>query len=405
MKLSVVLKYLYFLVMLASTASADIYREVLQKNIIEWGYLTHDQVNPEFDENLSSIGELLFKNEQLSFNSEISCRSCHLDKFSSTDGLPNAIGVGGSGEGSKRIKSGGLVVPRNVLPLWGRGIANFNPFFWDGKVEEINGEVISQFIDKPPSDNPLIVAAHLPLVEIREMVLDDNRISENFKKEDVQTAYQLFDLIIKKINGTDQSKKLAEHYNILETKLTGIHIASAIAEHIKKHFAVRETKFSQVFKKNNEFTKPELRGGILFYGKGRCIVCHNGPLFSDMKFHNIGFPQLGFGKNGFGVDYGRFNVTNRPDDIYKFRTPPLIEVGNTGPYGHSGSVNTVEEAIIAHFDPLSLIDTKKMRPLDRVTYFNKIQKMNSEFEIPYLDQKEISELVIFLDTLNFIDSD
>ena len=117
--------------MLASTASADIYREVLQKNIIEWGYLTHDQVNPEFDENLSSIGELLFKNEQLSFNSEISCRSCHLDKFSSTDGLPNAIGVGGSGEGSKRIKSGGLVVPRNVLPLWGRGIANFNPFFWD----------------------------------------------------------------------------------------------------------------------------------------------------------------------------------------------------------------------------------------------------------------------------------
>mgnify|MGYP001999830988 CR=1 FL=1 len=391
--------------MLASTASADIYREVLQKNIIEWGYLTHDQVNPEFDENLSSIGELLFKNEQLSFNSEISCRSCHLDKFSSTDGLPNAIGVGGSGEGSKRIKSGGLVVPRNVLPLWGRGIANFNPFFWDGKVEEINGEVISQFIDKPPSDNPLIVAAHLPLVEIREMVLDDNRISENFKKEDVQTAYQLFDLIIKKINGTDQSKKLAEHYNILETKLTGIHIASAIAEHIKKHFAVRETKFSQVFKKNNEFTKPELRGGILFYGKGRCIVCHNGPLFSDMKFHNIGFPQLGFGKNGFGVDYGRFNVTNRPDDIYKFRTPPLIEVGNTGPYGHSGSVNTVEEAIIAHFDPLSLIDTKKMRPLDRVTYFNKIQKMNSEFEIPYLDQKEISELVIFLDTLNFIDSD
>ena len=391
--------------MFASTASADIYREVLQKNIIEWGYLTHDQVNPEFDENLSSIGELLFKNEQLSFNSEISCRSCHLDKFSSTDGLPNAIGVGGSGEGSKRIKSGGLVVPRNVLPLWGRGIANFNPFFWDGKVEEINGEVISQFIDKPPSDNPLIVAAHLPLVEIREMVLDDNRISENFKKEDVQTAYQLFDLIIKKINGTDQSKKLAEHYNILETKLTGIHIASAIAEHIKKHFAVRETKFSQVFKKNNEFTKPELRGGILFYGKGRCIVCHNGPLFSDMKFHNIGFPQLGFGKNGFGVDYGRFNVTNRPDDIYNFRTPPLIEVGNTGPYGHSGSVNTVEEAIIAHFDPLSLIDTKKMRPLDRVTYFNKIQKMNSEFEIPYLDQKEISELVIFLDTLNFIDSD
>ena len=86
------------------------------------------------------------------------------------------------------------------------------------------------------------------------------------------------------------------------------------------------------------------------------MTCHYGPYFSDLKFHVVPFPQLGFGKNGFGVDYGRFNVTFDPKDLYKFRTPPLFNVEKTAPYGHSGSVATIQEAIAAHFDPLRLVN-------------------------------------------------
>ena len=39
-------------------------------------------------------------------------------------------------------------------------------------------------------------------------------------------------------------------------------------------------------------------------------------------------------------------------DPYKFRTTPLFNVEKTAPYGHSGSVATIEDAIAAHFDPL-----------------------------------------------------
>ncbi len=35
------------------------------------------------------------------------------------------------------------------------------------------------------------------------------------------------------------------------------------------------------------------RGAMLFVGKASCIDCHNGPLMSDTKFHNIGVPQSG----------------------------------------------------------------------------------------------------------------
>ena len=37
------------------------------------------------------------------------------------------------------------------------------------------------------------------------------------------------------------------------------------------------------------------RGARLFVGKAACFDCHNGPLFSDSKFHNVGVPQVGTG--------------------------------------------------------------------------------------------------------------
>jgi cytochrome c peroxidase len=35
------------------------------------------------------------------------------------------------------------------------------------------------------------------------------------------------------------------------------------------------------------------RGARLFVGKASCIDCHNGPLFSDGEFHDVGVPQVG----------------------------------------------------------------------------------------------------------------
>ena len=222
-------------------------------------------------------------------------------------------------------------------------------------------------MDQVPSDDPLVVAAHLPLVEIREMIMDNEDISQKYKNENVENANNLYKEIIAKLSHEPELKKLSDYYNITPEEITALNIGEALAEHIRDHFSVRETKFSLYVKDKIKFTKAELNGGLIFYGKGRCASCHSGPLFSDMKFHVVGFPHVGFGKNGFGIDYGRFNVTDKASDLYKFRTPPLIEVANTGPYGHSGSLSSLKKAIIAHFDPLSLVDTKNMKPLDRVS--------------------------------------
>ena len=128
------------------------------------------KINSEFDKNKSVLGELFFNSKVLSFNSDMSCSTCHLAEFSSADGLPNAVGVGGHGKGRRRALSQGQIVPRNTLPLWGRSAKGFNTFFWDGKVRSIGDKIESQFGKAVPSGDPLDVAISLPFVELREMV-------------------------------------------------------------------------------------------------------------------------------------------------------------------------------------------------------------------------------------------
>jgi len=110
-----------------------------------------------------------------------------------------------------------------------------------------------------------------------------------------------------------------------------IDIARSIASFIRTEFRLKPTKLEKFVQGNETFNESELKGTLTFYGKGGCVTCHSGPHFSDFKFYTIAFPQLGFGKNGFGIDYGRYNVTFDPKDLYKFRTPPLYNVEKTAP--------------------------------------------------------------------------
>ncbi len=52
---------------------------------------------------------------------------------------------------------------------------------------------------------------------------------------------------------------------------------------------------------------------------------HQGPLFSDFKFHSIGVRDFGLDCH----DLGRYVATQRLEDKYKFRTAPLVFLRHT----------------------------------------------------------------------------
>jgi len=393
----------FVIFLLAGGAAADLREDSLRAYAKKFGLIPASQTTSTTSLAKSSVGRELFESELLSLNGKISCRTCHLDEFSSADGLPNAIGVGGTGKGQERMKSGGRVVPRNTLPLWGRGSVGFHTLFWDGKVDGSSGQVVSQFGNSLPSSDPLVVAVHLPFVEIREMVHNDLHVAEDYRNETVGSAKRIFDALTVRIrSNANLGGKVALAFDISVQDVTFSHIAESIAEFIRDEFRIRSTRFHRFAFEGKSLKRDEIDGGILFYGKGRCALCHNGPLFSDLKFHAIPFPQAGFGKNGFGSDFGRYNVTFDDRDLYKFRTPPLFNVVSTGPYSHSGAVSDLAKAIRYHFDPLRHLNLNAMTARNRVDYYRRLSAWSgNNVSIPTLDDGEIQNLIAFLKTLSF----
>jgi cytochrome c peroxidase len=108
-----------------------------------------------------------------------------------------------------------------------------------------------------------------------------------------------------------------------------------------------------------------LRGMELFKGKARCILCHNGPNFTDSQFHKLGVPAapllsdplvqaaIRFDAKRMNVpeyqsvreDLGRYLVTKEEKDKGAFKTPTLRNVIQRGPYMHNAVFHSLEDII------------------------------------------------------------
>jgi cytochrome c peroxidase len=266
----------------------------------------------------------------------------------------------------------------------------------------IEGKVISQFGDRPPSADPLVVAIHLPSVELREMVEDTPEVRETLVSEDVSAAESIQATLARRF-ASDKviGPLLARANSKAPQEITFADVGDALAQFIRHEFRMRASAFERFLFDKGPITEDELAGGVLFYGRGRCSACHNGPYFSDLKFHAVAFPQAGFGKNGFGIDEGRYNVTLDPKDRFLFRTPPLHNVTLTAPYSHSGSVADLEGAIIAHFDPLRLVDTSRMSVRERADLYFRLGVAARETLPSALTDEEVRQIATFLSMLEF----
>lgn len=131
----------------------------------------------------------------------------------------------------------------------------------------------------------------------------------------------------------------------------------------------RNVPFDNYVKGDESAISEEAKKGLkLFQGKAGCIKCHNGPMFTDFDFHNLGVPrQPLFEENPLmqaalryqhyakgnreetyrsaDRDLGLHYVTKREQDKDKFRTPSLRYLVYTAPYMHNGVFYTLEEVV------------------------------------------------------------
>ena len=374
-------------------------------------------VNKNKDKYQISIGKVLFESTMISGNNDMSCSVCHIDKFGSADGIPIAVGAMGDGEGPQRYKHGqGALVQRNALSLIGRAHPDFRSYFWDGKVEREGNFTVSQlgeFVSKK-FNSTLSVAAIMPILERDELmgtttnVFKRNEIADEVGDKLYNNKYNSISKIIKKriYESTNlesiKLKNSLESIGITKENFELANIGNLLADFIEDKFQCTESRFDQYLKGNKKILSTEEKAGaVLFFGKGKCSSCHSGNLFSDFEVHSIGSPQGYFGPHTRHRDIGRAGVTNKAEDKFKFKTPPLIEVSKTAPYGHSGAFPTLYDVVLYHVNPIEFY--KNNDDYSKADYFiigkllHSRDRVLSVIDLRTLE--EMAQIISFLQTL------
>jgi cytochrome c peroxidase len=107
----------------------------------------------------------------------------------------------------------------------------------------------------------------------------------------------------------------------------------------------------------NAISDAAKRGEALFFSEDlECHHCHGGLNLTDSINHQrLAFPESAFHNTAlYNVDgrgaypapnRGVYEISGRPEDMGKFRTPTLRNVALTAPYMHDGSVPTLDAAL------------------------------------------------------------
>jgi cytochrome c peroxidase len=239
---------------------------------------------------LIALGRVLFHDPRLSVSNQISCASCHKPDLNWADGTRFALGH--DHQNTTRNTP-------SVENAW-----QLEHFFWDGRAASLEAQSIESI------RNP------------KEMNQDPYKLPQKLSK------IKGYDSLFIKAYG-DKARSVDR-------------ITKAIAT-FEKTIHSRPSDFDKfVSGAYDKMTDQQVYGMHLFRTKARCINCHNGNMFTDHDFHNLGLSY--FGREKY-EDFGRYNVTQKPEDMGKFKTPSLRNVTRTGPWFHNGLFPTLEGII------------------------------------------------------------
>lgn len=389
----------------------------------------------QFDEKQARLGRLLFFDPILSGNRNISCGTCHIHAFGSSDGLALGVGEGGegaglartAGEGESRIKER---MARNTMALWNVGAREQTILMHDGRISV--SDIYGNGFNTPAEEwlpngleDVLAAQALFPMTSITEMA---GQAKEN---EVAGAAYDRIDavwpILAKRVRTIPEyGRMLVEAFDDIDhpSEATIVHIGKALGAFIGLEWQSYDSPFDAYLKGDELALDVEQKYGLeLFYGKAGCSDCHSGKFLTDQKFHSLGLPQFGPGRtrpfDPNARDVGRMGESDRPEDAYRFRTPALRNVALTAPYGHNGAYSTLEGIIRHHADPVGSFDSwspknvrlpwaKWLSAVDFAAWSDRLEheriKASIDIEPVPLSDPEIGALVSFLHSLTGKDS-
>lgn len=240
-----------------------------------------------------ALGKLLFNDKRLSGDNSIACVSCHEINKGGDDGLKTSLGINQQ------------VGPINTPTVLNSGLNAFQ--FWDGRANTLEEQV------EGPIHNVLEMGTTWPEV-------------------------------IKKLT---KDKLLVNLFNEVYAQAPNkINISRAIATY-EKQLVTMNAPFDLFLKGDKQAISEQAKKGYLTFKTLGCISCHQGQNVGGNMFQRFGIMGDYFKSKGVinTVDYGRYNVTGKEEDKFKFKVPSLRNIEQTAPYFHDGSVTELSDAI------------------------------------------------------------
>ena len=333
---------------------------------------------PLIEQALPQLGKKLFYTKNLGGEQSAACVSCHHPNLGGGDDLSLPVGVAavnqfdheahdllGHGRFNSLDPHNLPSVPRNSPTVFNLGLNN-RALFWDGRIERLDNGSIATPDSLPNPTGPRLAdstlaadatlataQAKFPVTSIEEMrgaFLNDSdnaalraSLSQRLDNSDnqfVSTWPQAFELVFG------------------DTQINYNRVAEAIGEYERSMVFIESPWQAYLNGDTEALTEQQKQGAIAFFtpsqqGGAGCGACHNGPTLSDDQYHLVAYPQIGEGKGdtegaSHAADFGREQVSGNIADRYHFKTPSLLNIAVTAPYGHAGAYNTLQE-VVAHY--------------------------------------------------------
>jgi cytochrome c peroxidase len=240
--------------------------------------------------------------------SGVACASCHDPEHAFAENKPR----------SNTLKEVARNAPDLIDAAW-YGQAHF----WDGKVEALWQAPLFTFEQPDEMDS-----SRLHVVQVLGAIYRDRYEAIFGPLPDLSHLPQAGKPGTAAFDGMAEADKAA-------VNRAYANVGKALEAYMRKLAAGRAPFDDFMMGSEGSLTPAARRGMVAFTAYG-CQSCHSGPTFTDEQFHQLGLPAA----PGHAPDPGRAGAG--------FRTPSLRNVAVTGPYGHDGSLDTLDRAIDAH---------------------------------------------------------
>ncbi len=365
----------------AATLDGELIPLLAEKNIT--GKPAQGLDIPSIDSPIAQLGMQLFYSKSLSGEMDTACVTCHHPMMGGGDNLSLGIGVHAVdaliiGPGRRHV-SGMATVPRNAPTTFNTALYQ-QSLFWDSRVEQLDSGIRTPdsqygFADPLAGTSLLVAQAGFPVTSVEEMRSESFEQGSNNKDVRNHLAARLGGYdggfgAVNELGGENWADEFQLAFGVSsdrESVVTYNNVARAMAAYQASQIFVDSPWNRFVNGDSSAISDSAKNGAILFFtakedGGADCFRCHRGDHFTDESHHVVSFPQIGPGK-GDGLtaddDFGLARETGHESDRYKFRTPSLLNVAMTAPYGHAGAYKTLHE-VVTHYD----------NPATAIAYFN-----------------------------------